>query len=254
MNEAFVQARPDRTVSPSHTAFQGLRQLGYNVEWFAEKDFDRLPITKDTLVVGFIEVYRDAIERVTGSKPMVFNYPSALATHDFLGRDLWQMDLGTARNELAVRGVPTFIKPADEIKSFAGVVVRGVPDLYRTAGLPNHTPVWASDVVEFKAEYRCFIQNKKILSVRQYKGDPLVFPSARAICRMVTAWKDSPSAYCLDVGVIYENEDWDGTDKRTVLVEVNDAHSAGDYGLDPILYARFLETRWCELTGATPIP
>jgi hypothetical protein len=32
------------------------------------------------------------------------------------------------------------------------------------------------------------------------------------------------------------------------LVEVNDGHSLGTYGIGPITYAKFLSARWSELT------
>lgn len=57
--------------------------------------------------------------------------------------------------------------------------------------------------------------------------------------RMVAAYKSSPIAYSIDVALTKEGD--------TVLIEVNDAYSLGTYGLDPILYSKMIEARWCEL-------
>lgn len=35
----------------------------------------------------------------------------------------------------------------------------------------------------------------------------------------------------------------------TILVEVNDGYSLGNYGLDSLLYAKLLSARWTELTN-----
>ena len=53
-------------------------------------------------------------------------------------------------------------------------------------------------------------------------------------------FKSSPSAYALDFG-IDEND-------RMKLVEVNDGHSLGTYGISATNYAKFLSARWAELT------
>ena len=69
--------------------------------------------------------------------------------------------------------------------------------------------------------------------------------AAAAINRSQTSVTKSLHDLERDVGV-------DGRG-RTVSVEANDGRSTGDYGLAPLTYARFLEARWCELTGAAPI-
>lgn len=242
MNLAFCQRDPKRPASaPAHVAAEGLGLLGYEVIWFDEADAEKLDVNADTLVVGFIEIVRNAVMRITGKKPPVINYPFELLP--FTGRRIWHSTVGAVRNDPAMW--PVFIKPAADIKSFGGRLVRGVRDLYATRGLDNDVEVFASSPVSFKAEFRCFVQKGEVVGCRFYKGDPLVFPSGQCIREMVKAWPDAPAAYCLDVGCVED---------QTVLVEVNDAYSAGTYGLDPLIYARFVEERWCDMTGASPIP
>lgn len=59
----------------------------------------------------------------------------------------------------------------------------------------------------------------------------------------VKDFEGAPKAYALDFGVTKDGE--------TILVEVNNTCSIGSYGLEPVLYARFLSARWVELTGTT---
>lgn len=60
------------------------------------------------------------------------------------------------------------------------------------------------------------------------------------ITNCLNDYKEQPSGFTLDFGVT--------DDGRTLLIEVNDAFSLGCYGLDPLAYAKLLETRWAELT------
>ena len=242
MNKAFVEKLLEsKLTGPAMNAAEGLRLLGYEVVWFDREDYSKLEITKDTLVVGLINTYVDSISSL-GIEMQNFDYPDELSP--WLGRKIAQKQIGEVRKES--NSWPVFIKPANERKTFTGQLVSKFADLISSATLPKDFLVWASEPVRFVSEYRCFILNGEVVGCKNYKGDVLVFPDSKAITDMVAAWKSAPKAYCLDVGV---------TDNgQTLLVEVNDAHSAGDYGLHPIIYARFLEARWCELTGASPIP
>lgn len=54
-------------------------------------------------------------------------------------------------------------------------------------------------------------------------------------------WVDRPNACSMDVCVT--------SDGRTLLVELNDAYALGSYGLNSILYAKFISARWSQLLG-----
>jgi aspartate 1-decarboxylase len=53
-------------------------------------------------------------------------------------------------------------------------------------------------------------------------------------------FKTAPAAYALDVGIDDQNQ--------MKLVEVNDGHSLGTYGISGVNYAKFLSARWAQLT------
>lgn len=149
LNRAFIQRDDNRPASaPAHIAAEGLAQLGYEVIWFNEADAASLELTPTTMVVGFIEVTRNAVQCITGRKPPVFNYPEALLP--FAGRRIWRTTVGEIRNRQDLW--PVFAKPADDLKSFTGRPVTRVRDVVATHGLSDDTPVFASDPVRFRSE------------------------------------------------------------------------------------------------------
>ena len=101
--------------------------------------------------------------------------------------------------------------------------------------------VWCSEPVDFVAEWRCFVRYGRLLDVRHYHG---VWDSRLDVAlveQAIAAIKDAPAAYSLDFGA-------DKTG-RCLLVEMNDGHSLGSYGIRPTLYAKFLSARWAQMTG-----
>lgn len=104
-------------------------------------------------------------------------------------------------------------------------------------------PVYCSEVKEIIAEFRVFVLYGEIIDVRRYGGRWDVACDADVVESCVKDFEGAPKAYALDFGVTKDGE--------TVLVEVNNTCSIGSYGLEPVLYARFLSARWAELTGTT---
>lgn len=185
MNRAYVQRRPDKLVCPSNTAADGLAKLGYEVVWFDQEEADKLDLSPDTLVVGFIDVCRNALKKITGKDVPVYNYPDELT--GFLEREVGFGPLGSIRND--PESWPVFVKPKGDVKIFSGRVIRSAVDLIATKGMTDDEEVWVSEVVEFKSEFRCFIQHGQVIGCRHYKGDPLVFPNPKIIQKMVETWK-----------------------------------------------------------------
>ena len=96
--------------------------------------------------------------------------------------------------------------------------------------------------MDFQSEYRTFVLHGEVLGLRHYAGDPLLFPSAETIRSAISAFRRSPVAYTLDIGIT--------SDGRSLLVEINDAYACGAYGLTPLRYAKFIAARWDELRPA----
>lgn len=185
-------------------------------------------------IAGYVGDIWDALEKLGIDKPPAIDYPEPLV--GFLGRKIKKISLGEVRKITHQR---PFVKPVKH-KLFTGFVCTGtVNDQIRISTYDDNEECWVSDRIRFSSEYRCFILNKKILSVRWYKGDWSIAPNKEIIEKAITMWETSPAAYALDFG-IYDN-------KYTVLVEANDGFALGTYGLQPELYAQMLEARWKEL-------
>ncbi|WP_369827401.1 ATP-grasp domain-containing protein [Flavobacterium sp. AJR] len=172
------------------------------------------------------------IERPTNE----IDYPQEL--EKYLGRKVW---VSTIEEIFAdEKNWNVFIKPKKDIKKFAGKVVKDYKDFIGIVDNDNPTQIWCSEIVNFKTEWRCFIRYGQILDIRQYKGAWDSKLDLSIIENAVKDFKSAPASYALDFG-IDEND-------TMKLVEINDGHSLGTYGISPTNYAKFLSARWSELT------
>lgn len=185
-------------------------------------------------IVGYIgDVWR-ALRKLGKPKPSPLDYPEALRY--MLGRDIERALLGDVRNRT---NPGIFVKPVNH-KVFTGFVMTGsFDDSIRLAPYPPDEEVWLSPVVDFLSEYRCYVLRGEVLGAHFYKGDWSRAPSRKAVEGAVAAWEDQPVSWTLDVGVTSKGE--------TLLIEVNDGYSIGNYGLLSTSYAQMLEARWQEL-------
>ncbi|MEL7099696.1 MAG: ATP-grasp domain-containing protein [Pseudomonadota bacterium] len=222
------------------TAQLGFAQLGEEVIGYTDASFDTLPLKAGDIVVGGVGYVRRAQARLGLHMPDIPAIPGPLRS--FAGRDLWQAPLAEVRERVNA-GEAIFVKPApDQTKRFTGAVWSAFRDLIETAHLPGDTLVDCAGIVDFRAEYRTFVQHGDILDMRPYKGDPLCLPNPDVVRDAVAAYADGPAAYALDVGVTAEG--------ATLVVEVNDAYATGAYGLAPVRYAGWITARWTELWSA----
>lgn len=260
MHKALVQRRIGNDArSLEHVAAQGFFLIGYEVETFTRDEWKAgdVEVTKDTVVCGYIGTVLEALDRLQIPRPPNMDYPTDL--RDYLHRRLtritvgefrhfWSEHMNRKRRDDDWTPPPrAFIKPVHEHKQFTGKVIEpgNSAELGMLAPLPDDFELWHSDVIAFRSEYRFFCRRHEVVGVGHYKGDPTIFPNGAIVRQMAATWQDAPAAWCMDVGVT--------SNGKTTLVEVNDGHSMGDYGLYPALYARLLEARWCELTGKEPI-
>lgn len=220
------------------TAYKGFEEIGAHVRKFDyNQDFTNLPLDDDSVVYGGIPVVTHTLARLDVPRPIIYSYPPELA--NFLGRNVLPSTLKEAREKFH-KGNNFFIKPQDNAtKLFAGHTLTKFRDLTFTAGFPDQTPVFTSDIIEITTEYRVFIVNGAAISAKHYRGDftqMIDFDVVREAVKLFTA---APIAYALDFGLT--------TDGRTILIECNDCTSLGCYGLYPALFANMLTIRWVEL-------
>src|SRR5690606_25521282 len=121
----------------------------------------QLPVTKNTLVVGYVDTVLSALKMLDIEPPSTNDYPSAL--HPFLQRRIWHSTVRDLTNQIFEGHVPVFAKPKDRKKRFTGRVFRHVGDLAYLEGASQHTPIYCSDVVEWVSEYRVFVIRGKIV-------------------------------------------------------------------------------------------
>lgn len=194
----------------------------------------------EELVVGGIANVRKRLENLgMPHNGREIDYPESL--QNYLQRKVWS----TTVEEL-VRHEDQwniFIKPKNETKKFAGKVVRKQLDFVGIVDPSTPTEIWCSETIPFLTEWRCFIRYGEILDIRRYKGDWDTHPDLFVIRQAIADFSEAPAAYALDFGIDAEG--------RMVLVEVNDGHSLGSYGIQPGNYARFLSARWAEMTKTT---
>lgn len=215
-------------------AMSGFREMGFEIVPFhTPEQLDKSD--PQDVVVGYVGTVRYKLAQL-GIPVEELDYPEEL--QEFLGRKVWSSTMNTIAHSPDLW--PVFVK-SQEDKQFTGNVIRKVKDLIGGGTENADSPVWCSELVEFVAEYRCFIRYGQILDVRRYKGDWSVAPDRQIVEKMVDEYTSAPAGYTIDVGVT--------SDGRTLLIEVNDGYALGCYGLFDVDYAKLLSARWSELTG-----
>ena len=220
-----------------YTAFRGFESLGYEICPFVAAEVESLDLDAATPVVAGIPTIWRALKTLGVTPPQLAPIPRGLER--FAGRAFGLCTLNEIRERIADEAPPIFVKPVTG-KLFDGHVASSFRDLIRTSGLAPETPVWWSDVVEFRGEYRGYVCNGELVGFGHYKGDfrlPVDFAPVEAA---IQEWDALPRGCSMDWGVT--------SDGRTLLIEVNDGYSLGCYGLLPVTYAHLLASRWQEMT------
>jgi hypothetical protein len=225
--------------------------------WFGQRGYEIIPFHTNEIELGRLDedlltkpdemVLRGgvgtvcrALVRAGRPYPPHLDLPESLAA--WQGRQVRHSTLGVVRREVET---PSFkachIKPTQTHKLFTGMVVRAFRDLIPTAHLPDDVPILLQGFVEFVSEWRASVLRDRIVHVGYYRGDPLLFPAADCMRSALDAFHDRPIACAMDWGVTRSGE--------TLLVEVNDAYSLGNYGVRGPEYTAMIEARWRELMG-----
>jgi hypothetical protein len=217
----------------AYVAATGFKSLGFEVIKYVDSD-EVAALDPHSIFVGGVGMVRKRLNKLGLEKSDEMEYPSEL--QEFLNRKVWTSTL----NKLIVnQQTGIFIKPV-RTKLFPGKVIRRFGD-YVGLKYDDEVEVWCSEIVDLITEWRCFIRYGEILDVRYYKGNWDSRLNLEIVHDAISKYKTQPNSYCLDFGV-----DADG---KHYLVEVNDGHSLGTYGMGAISYAKFLSARWAELTN-----
>lgn len=235
-------SRNSLTFDFCYSAKMGAELLGVKVKVF--EDSYEIPGDPTNIVVGSVEKCSEWLHDH-------YNVPEAIDLmlfEGFLGRSI---KASTMEDFLEwfrivdkewIKDCPTFIKPRSTIKAFTGFI----PTDEFSLGVFSHGydgPIWMQTIVDIISEYRLYVSNHKIVGMKHYSGDPLIFPDSKFIRECFEHSKTvlNLHSYTLDFGVL--------ADGSTILVEANDGWAIGNYGLDPKEYYLFVRNRWLQMTG-----
>lgn len=220
-----------------YVAYKGFEQMGWEIRLFEKLEEISEP-DPEILVVGGIGMVENRLVQLgmpkTGAE---IDYPAAL--EGYLGRKVWASTVEEVQQH--PEWWPLFMKPRNFTKKFAGTVIRRFADFIGLVDADGPTAVWCSELVEMRTEWRCYVRYGELLDVRPYKGAWDSKIDLAIVRQAIQDFVGAPAAYGLDFAV--------NGDGKMLLVEANDGHSLGSYGMKPIAYAKFLSARWAEMTG-----
>lgn len=218
-----------------YDAMIGAHYCGIKYKSFT--DVSNVPANKENIIVGSVEQCTQWLRQSGYQLP---EQPSLKIFTPVLGRSVKEVNISVAYDML--ESGPIFVKPSTQIKAFTGfVAINGASLSIFSEGYQGD--VWVQTVVDIVSEYRVYINNNKIMGVKHYSGDPLIFPNVDVINQAFDIAKEHIDfhSYTLDFGVL--------EDGSTILIEFNDGWAIGNYGLDPVDYYLFVRDRWLQLTG-----
>ncbi|MDD6395451.1 MAG: ATP-grasp domain-containing protein [Firmicutes bacterium] len=215
-------------------AYKGFEEMGFEMIRFHTYDELKQSNPED-IIVGYVDTVRKRLLDFGITAPEM-DYPPEL--EKYLGRKIWKSKIDTINSNPELW--PVFVKPVED-KKFTGVVVRSPKDLIGCGSWYDNADVLCSEVVDFAAEWRCFVRYGRILDIRRYKGNWRLHFDPHVVESAVSDYVSAPAGYAIDFGLTSEG--------KTILLEVNDGYALGHYGLFYIDYAKLLSARWAELTN-----
>ncbi len=222
-------------------AKMGAEELGIETKEF-EESFE-IPYNPYKIIVGSVEECKSYLEENGLDVPESIQNKELLS---FMKRDSIIGDkesIGGIYDSINIGG-KVFIKPANSVKSFTGQVVYSKEEMFNI--IEGCNEFLLQSVIDIDSEYRLYIRGGRVIGMKHYIGDPLLFPDPEFINDCIKGsnfLNKTHSAYTLDFGVSYKGE--------TMLIEANDAWAIGNYGLEPRDYYYFVRDRWLQITGVT---
>jgi len=210
----------------------GFKSLGFEVFKYLDPN-EVQENERDAIFVGGVGMIRKRLEILGIHKEDEIEYPMEL--REFLNRKVWK---STLKKIIKEGQTNLFIKPL-ETKLFQGIVITDFKD-FIGLNYENDVEIWCSEIINILTEWRCFVRYGSLLDVRYYKGNWDNKLDLNIVNSAISKYTSQPASYCLDFGVDEEGKHY--------LIEVNDGHSLGTYGMGAISYAKFLSARWSELT------
>lgn len=222
-------------------AVHGFREMGIEIKDYETLDEIYEHITKDDIVLDYINQCQEVFKKFTDKHKCVESYPAVLSK--YLKRDIWKDNINSINANPDKWGI--FVKPVKE-KAFTGKVINGPADLVGCGNHAENYDVYCSKILNIKREWRGFMYYDELIDLRPYNGDWHYNYNPDIINKVIETfktWEDRPVACSLDFAVI---EDKDG-EQHTIFLEANDAYALGNYGLYHLDYAKMIAARWSQI-------
>lgn len=248
ITKAYIQEYGQGKLEPEHFDIKTtLETRGVLCELFTLKKLMRnqLIINHQTLVVGDHSVMAILFKKL---KIDYKNdcYPKSL--RPYLERTIWEstiwesttkQTLVDCRNE---NNLPLFIKPKSNTKLFTGFLIHSNLDLYKLENISKSTNLYCSTIVNWISEYRIFVNQSKIVGIKNYEGEPTIQLDLKIVEKAIQDFENSEertAAYAIDFGILNNG--------KTAFVEWNDGFALGSYNLDKEVYTNLVLARWQEI-------
>jgi len=205
------------------------RCITHNAVKFSYSDLYSLPqYIGDYTPVGSVEFTAEFARLNNLYLPANISYPKELLP--FLNRKVWQDEFSNVKKEM-------FVKPVNT-KVFTGAIKNVLVEQVNEKEL-----VWVSNPVEFTAEFRFYILDKKILGYSRYDDseEDEIEPDEKIVESMIESFTSQPNGYAIDVGIM---------NGETVLIEINDGWSLGYYpwgNCSEKDYVALITARWTQI-------
>ncbi|MDD5649395.1 MAG: ATP-grasp domain-containing protein [Candidatus Nanoarchaeia archaeon] len=222
-------------------AFHGFEELACDITVFRDwLCFNKEEFEKFDVCVGGVNLCHWAFLKLGIKNYNISCYPEQLK--DFFHREINQVEVKKVIKEYPRN---KFLKPIRP-KQFQAFTTKKMFNSKNISliNLEEHEKIYVSELVDFKSEWRVYVNSKEIRNICFYKGDCCLLPDIKTIRTMIKVWKTCPCCYALDVGIVYN---YLKKKFETILVEINDFYSIGNYGLESVEYAKMLYLRWKEI-------
>jgi hypothetical protein len=213
------------------SAWMGFKAKGTKVHIF--EFIDEVPVSRENIVVAGVKETYQYLAQLGIQPRRTLNVPEELM--QYAGRKIEFMTLGEFKKDSRL---PIFVKPNDLNKQFDAGVVSKQSSKESFFPFPDETNVLVSEVIDVVSEYRCYVIQGELVGIKHYRGDIRIFPDVAVIDGCIRDFKDAPSGYSVDVGIL--------SDGRTILIECQDGWSIGNYGLEDDLYTKLITRRWMD--------
>jgi hypothetical protein len=124
ISKAFIEEKGNRRLETEmQDVYDELQSRQIPIELFTAKRISRrqLPVTKDTLVVGYVDSVLASLKMMGIDVPSPNDYPGALKP--FYHRHIWESTVGQLRQQVYEGNKPIFAKPKERKKRFTGHVL-----------------------------------------------------------------------------------------------------------------------------------